>query len=93
MHYAVYEVLRPIEWLGARPGDLLYLRPSHPTHPLQLVRKCDRAAMVAILSGDDVLRVVEHSLDSPPPQVLPLGRSLEPPPQLVQHLRKLQQAG
>ncbi len=93
MHYAVYEVLKPIPWLGANTGDLLYLRPSHPTHPLQLVRKFDHAAMVAILDGSDVLRVVDHSLDRPLPQILPAGPIAGPPPELRQHLRRLQQVG
>lgn len=89
MHYAVYEVLRPIDWLGARPGDILIAEPGRADAPLQLVREYDRSALVAILSDDQTLRLLDHSLD-PPSDVLSLKPSSSPPPELVQHVRRLQ---
>lgn len=65
---AVYRVLRPVEWLGARPGDLLYLRPSHPTHPVQLVRKFDGVPMEAL--PVESLREVRRERQGPGLQLL-----------------------
>lgn len=64
----VCEVTRPIEWMGARPGDRLYLRPSHPTHPVQLVRKLSSVSVDAV--PFDSLRELSRERQRPGPQLV-----------------------
>lgn len=70
--YVVYRVPRGVECeeleiMGARPGDLVYLRPTHPVAPLSLLRDYDRGQLPLILGLSPYLEVVDHSPILPPP--------------------------
>lgn len=49
----VMDVVRPIPYLNALPGDRLLLRPSHPESPFVLFRDLPDNYALTILSDDD----------------------------------------
>lgn len=72
--YVVYRVPRGVECeeleiMGARPGDLIFLRPTHPVAPLSLLRDYGRDQLALILGPSQYLEVVDHSPILPPPAV------------------------
>ena len=61
----LYQVLKPIEAIGARPGDFVVVRPGMP-HPFLLERKLN-PSVESLLSDESVLELVYPRGDKPPP--------------------------
>ena len=82
---AVYEATYDVPELGIERGDVVTLRPSHPTNPLLVTKRRDHAAMADIL--DHVARFSPVSVSLSSPQEAPadelrrqLLRRCSPPP-------------
>lgn len=89
-HYEIPDLNNPGRVL-AGAGDILVLRPSHPTAPLSVVRHVRHGYYPMILSHLDYLECVEVSSGVHPEEVMaallrvsgqpdPLGQSFPPPP-------------
>jgi hypothetical protein len=56
--------------IDAKPGDVIVLRPSHPTAPLSVIRHVRHGIFPAILDHLDCLECVEVSVGARPEEVL-----------------------
>lgn len=65
---AVYEASYAIPELGVEPGDLIVVRPSHPTNPLLVSRRHHRSRLVLLLDHLDHFRPIEISGAGSPEQ-------------------------
>lgn len=52
-----------LDIMGAKPGDLIVVRPSHPTAPLAIVRNFGHGILPIILSAAEHLAPVEVPAD------------------------------
>lgn len=85
-----YQSHHSIPELGVDPGDILVIRPEHPTSPLLVLKRKDRNRLPLIL--DHINRLELVSSDEPQSAVVELQRRLGSPPPRPhprRHLRAL----
>lgn len=88
---AVYEAPYPIPELGIQPGDIITLRPSHPTNPFLVTRRIDRSRMPLLLDHLDRLTPLSlsasHEVAEEELRRQMLRRSPPPPASMRRRLR------